>query len=116
MIDALLELPPHLSKRLSSALETGLLASPYSVGSLRSVLGLKDGGESVVDGLLALERLGITGHAAAAWIKTLEEMASRRNKPDLVWSGPEVPGLHARDCAASTTFAGQRQLFLPAKG
>lgn len=97
MIDALLELPPHLSKRLSSALEAGLLASPYSIGSLRSVLGLKDGGESVVEALLALERLGITGLAAAAWIRTVEEVASRTMKPDLVWSGPEVPGLHARD-------------------
>ena len=27
----------------------------------------------------------------------VEEAISRTPRPDLVWSGPEVPGLHARD-------------------
>ena len=47
--------------------------------------------------LLELERLGISGPAAAAWIRTVDEAVSRTPRPDLVWSGPEVPGLHARD-------------------
>ena len=34
---------------------------------------------------------------AAAWLRTIDDAASRTRKPDLVWSGPEVPGLHARD-------------------
>jgi phosphatidylserine/phosphatidylglycerophosphate/cardiolipin synthase-like enzyme len=47
--------------------------------------------------LLELGRLGISGPAAAAWLRTIAQAASRTPRPDLVWSGPEVPGLHARD-------------------
>ena len=97
MIAALLDLPAHLRKRLASALESRLFAPPYSVTSLRSVLGIREGGNDVVGALLELERLGISGLAAAAWIRTVEEATSRTPRPDLVWSGPEVPGLHARD-------------------
>lgn len=97
MIGALLDLSAHLRKRLSSALESGLLATPYSVASLQSVAGIQEGGENVIGALLELGRLGISGPAAAAWIRTVEEATSRTPRPDLVWSGPEVPGLHARD-------------------
>ena len=97
MIDALLDLPDHLRRRLASALDSGLLAAPYSAVTLQSVLGMQDGAEDVVGALLGLERLGVAGPAAAAWIRTVEEAASRTPRPDLVWSGPEVPGLHARD-------------------
>ncbi len=44
-----------------------------------------------------LERMGVSGPASAAWIRTVEEATARMPSPDLVWSGPEVPGLHARD-------------------
>jgi len=97
MIDALLDLPAHLRKRLASALESGSLATPYSAASLGSVLGGRERGEGVVGALLELERLGVSGPAAAAWIRTVDESTSRIPSPDLVWSGPEVPGLHARD-------------------
>lgn len=97
MTAALLDLPAHLRKRLVSALESRLFAPPYCVTSLRSVLGIREGGNDVVGALLELERLGTSGLAAAAWIRTVEEATSRTPRPDLVWSGPEVPGLHARD-------------------
>ena len=98
MIDALLDLPAHLRERLASALESGLLAAPYSAASLRSVLGIGEGGEDVVGALLELERLGI----CRAGCRRLDpdrraRPTSRTPRPDLVWSGPEVPGLHARD-------------------
>lgn len=96
-IEALLDLPVHLRKRLASALESGLLSPPCSLGSLRSALGLRDGGEEVREALAELERLGISGRAAGAWIRGLDLVASRAPRPDLVWSGPEVAGLHARD-------------------
>jgi len=64
---------------------------------LQSALGLRAGGEEVAAALGDLERLGISGAAAAAWIRELEAVALRSPSPDLVWSGPEVPGLHARD-------------------
>ncbi len=56
-----------------------------------------EGGEDVAAALLELEQLGISGSAIAAWIRTVEEATARTPRPDLVWSGPEVPGLHARD-------------------
>ena len=41
--------------------------------------------------------MGIEGKGAAAWLRALRQATARTPKPDLVWSGPEVPGLHARD-------------------
>jgi len=97
MIEALLDLPSHLRERLASALEAGLLGSPLTAAALGSVLGTAEDGEDVVAALLELERLGVPGRGAAAWIRTVERGAARIPKADLVWSGPEVPGLHARD-------------------
>ena len=97
MTEALFGLPAHVRRRLVGALESGSLTTPCSPASLRAVLGLRDGGEDVVAALSELERLEISGRAAAAWIRTVEGALSRRPSPDLVWSGPEVAGLHARD-------------------
>ena len=97
MIDDLLDLPEHVRKRLSCALESGLLAPPYSAASLRSVLGVGGGNQNVAEILNDFGRLGLSATAAAAWIRTVDEATSRIPRPDLVWSGPEVPGLHARD-------------------
>ena len=97
MIEALVGLPTHLRKRLASALESGLLTPPYSTMSLQSVLGSREGDQDLLGALRELEQMGISGLAAAAWMRTVEEVTSRTPQPDLVWSGPEVPGLHARD-------------------
>jgi phosphatidylserine/phosphatidylglycerophosphate/cardiolipin synthase-like enzyme len=97
MIKALFDQPSHRRQRIASALESGLLAAPYPAASLRSLLRMYEGVEGVAGALLELERLGISGTAAAAWIRTVDEMTVRTQQPDLVWSGPEVPGLHARD-------------------
>lgn len=97
MIDALLALPTHLRKRLAGALECGVLASPYSVASLHSVLGIQEVGDEVAGALLEMESWGISGPAAAAWLRTIDEALAKKPRLDLVWSGPEVPGLHARD-------------------
>mgnify|MGYP000160611052 CR=1 FL=1 len=97
MIDALLDLSAHLRERLASALESGLLALPCSAAALRSVLGTAEAGDGVVGALVELERQGVPGPAAAAWIRSLEHAIARVRRPELVWTGPEVPGLHARD-------------------
>jgi phosphatidylserine/phosphatidylglycerophosphate/cardiolipin synthase-like enzyme len=97
MIEFLLEFPTYRRIQLAAALEAGLLTKPYSTVSLQSVLGLRDGAEKIVGALLELDRLGIAGPAAGAWIRTVDKVTSRTMPPDLVWSGPEVPGLHARD-------------------
>ena len=97
MTKALFSLPSHLRHRLAGALESGLLGSPCSLVSLRSALGLGDGGEDIVAALERLESVGISGSAVATLIRTVDQAVSRAPMPDLVWSGPEVPGLHARD-------------------
>ena len=97
MTDALLDLPSHLQDRLVSALESGLLGPSPTVASLRSVLGNPEGAEDLVASLLELGRLGISGAAAGAWLRTVQHAVTRTGMPDLVWSGPEIPGLHARD-------------------
>ena len=97
MIDALLDLSSHLRERLASALDSGLVSLPPTLASLHSVLGDRAGAEGVIAPLLELERLGISGPAAAAWLRTVSHASARTQKPDLVWSGLEVPGLHARD-------------------
>ena len=83
MINALLELPPHLRARLASALESGLLADPVSVAGLGIVLGTFDGEERVLGALCELEKFGITGPGAAAWIRTLDQAIARPAKPDV---------------------------------
>jgi hypothetical protein len=61
------------------------------------VLGYPEDVGGLVAALLELAQLGVTGPAAAACLQTIARAAVRTPKPDLVWSGPEVPGLHARD-------------------
>jgi len=82
---------------LASALESGQVAPPFSGASLRSALGPLDHPDEVIGALNSLGKMGITGLACAAWIRTVAEIDSRRPRPDFVWSGPEVSGLHARD-------------------
>jgi phosphatidylserine/phosphatidylglycerophosphate/cardiolipin synthase-like enzyme len=97
MIAAFLALPSHLRTRLTSALAAGLLPKPCTAASVRTALGLGEHSDGIVEALLELERIGINGLGAAAYIRGLEEATFRALRPDLVWSGPEVPGLHARD-------------------
>jgi phosphatidylserine/phosphatidylglycerophosphate/cardiolipin synthase-like enzyme len=97
VIDALLDVPPYLRERLASALKSGLISAPYSVASLRAVLAHQEGIDNVLRTLIELDHLGLSGSAAAELIRTLERVQARTSRPDLVWSGPDVPGLHARD-------------------
>ena len=64
---------------------------------LESVLGNLDDVDAVRLAIQELEHLGIVGNGAAAWIRLSDAIEQRTAKPDLVWSGPEVPGVHARD-------------------
>jgi phosphatidylserine/phosphatidylglycerophosphate/cardiolipin synthase-like enzyme len=96
--DALLSLPTHLRRRLAAALDSGFLDTTSSATALRTTLGVQGGDEeSLLAVLLAWRNLGVTGPAAAAWLRSLDRLAGRFSSPDFVWSGPEVPGLHARD-------------------
>jgi phosphatidylserine/phosphatidylglycerophosphate/cardiolipin synthase-like enzyme len=93
----LLELPSHLRQRLVRALETGQLGAPYSAMAVRNALGGVGEPAGVLDELQRLHDRGINGTAAAYAIKLAAQAESSISRPDLVWSGPEVRGLHARD-------------------
>lgn len=95
MTTALVSLPAHVRARLASALETGVLAPPYTPAALALVTGSPD--PAALDALQELAAQGIEGHAAAALLRMLDEALARTPSPDFVWSGPEVHGLHARD-------------------
>jgi phosphatidylserine/phosphatidylglycerophosphate/cardiolipin synthase-like enzyme len=97
MIDALLDLPAHLRERLAGALESGLIVLPTSAAALRSVLGSAVGCDAVAAALAEAGRAGVSAPVVAAWLRSLERAAARVRPPQLVWTGPEVPGLHARD-------------------
>jgi hypothetical protein len=97
VIDPLIDLPAHVRERLATALETGLVPAEPSAAALRSVLGGVEAIEPVATALGTLGRMGVPGRAVALWIRSLAEVAARLRRPDLVWSGPEIPGLHARD-------------------
>ena len=94
--DAILGLPNHLRARLASALDAGLVSADSSTVSLGSTLGLQEGAKDVLADIASLDRMGVSGRAAAAWIRTMEQASARIRAPELVWSGPQVPGVHAR--------------------
>jgi phosphatidylserine/phosphatidylglycerophosphate/cardiolipin synthase-like enzyme len=97
MIDHLLDLPPHQRTRLLAALETGQLTPPFTPAALRAALGPCQNPHHLIDALTTLTQMGMPAPACAAWIRTLAERDIRRPKPDLVWSGPEAPGLYSRN-------------------
>ena len=90
-------LPAHLRKRLADAYETEMLPDAPSPVALRSVLGMRDGTDELRADLIELASIGISGSAVAAWVRSLDQVVGGAPPLDLVWSGPEVPGLHARD-------------------
>ena len=96
MIDALLALPTHVRSRLSSALESGLLAPPYSATAVRATVGAEHRG-AILQVLREWEGIGVSPEAGVIWLNTLARAAERAPAPDFVWTGPEVVGLHARD-------------------
>jgi phosphatidylserine/phosphatidylglycerophosphate/cardiolipin synthase-like enzyme len=96
MIAPLLDLPSHVRQRLVRALETGQLGAPYSEMAVRSALGGGGESRSVCDELQRLHNRGINGAAVAYAIDIAAQAAASVLRPDLVWSGPEVRGLHAR--------------------
>ena len=97
MIDAIQHLPPHLRARVQQGLKTGNISPPYTIVALNAALNTHDDLQGAVDALNELEALGVGGPAAADILEALDKAASETNATDLVWSGPEVPGLHARD-------------------
>lgn len=68
-----------------------------SVSALQASVGDSKYHAQLVAALREMGELGVSGHAAAAWIRSLARADARVPRADLVWSGPEVPGVQARD-------------------
>lgn len=96
MIEALLDLPPHVRERLAVALESGLLSPTAPDIALQSVLGNSEWTSQVSKTLSGLASFNLSGATVAAWIRSLGKAEARAPRADLVWSGPAVPGVHAR--------------------
>ena len=90
-------LPAHLRRRLANAFDTGLLPEAPTQVALEAVLGPSVDATGSLAELEALAGIGIRGRAVAAWLQTVDEASNQAPAVDLVWSGPEVPGLHSRD-------------------
>lgn len=99
MTDAILRLAPHTRRRLADSLASGQLDDPSPI-ALEMALGQGEDLDGVLKDLQGLEAKGISRGAAAMWIESLDQALARQVRPDLVWSGEEIPGLHARDTRA----------------
>ena len=98
MIEDFLELPSHRRRRLADALDAQFLDLSSSPDAVWATLGLSDDDiKRVMAALREWQRLEISSAAAAAWIRSLEQVVARVAAPDFVWSGPKVPGLYSRD-------------------
>lgn len=115
MIDPLLALPTHLRERLARALDSGQISPPYTRGGVRAALNNSEGIEAVRAALERLAERGISGSAVALSLDVAARTAASLDRPELVWSGPEVPGLHARDTRRvyeELVAAAQRSIWL----
>jgi PLD-like domain len=93
---SLLDLPSYLRQRLVRALETGVLAPPYSELAVRGALGGDIAAAALCAELQALDHRGIGGPSIAFALGLAADARASIDRPDLVWSGESVPGLHAR--------------------
>lgn len=97
MTEALLALPPAVRERLRTTLQSGFLAPPYDNAAVRAELDCGDDEAGTIgEALRGLDRLGVPPAGCAEWLRAFEETMRSVPGPDLVWSGPEVPGLRGR--------------------
>jgi hypothetical protein len=97
MIDGLLALPSRLRWALIEALDSGYLALPCSPAGLAHALGAADLPASASLSLAELHSQGASAALIAAWLRSLETARAQVRTPELVWTGPSAPNLHARD-------------------
>ena len=74
----------------------GFLEPPYALATLGSIVGHTHR-QVALDGLVALSEGGIQGRGVVTWLESIETVRQEVPRPSLVWTGPEVTGLHARD-------------------
>lgn len=96
MIEPLLELDPGARERMAHALASGALPLRASRMAFRSCVGV-DATDELMSTLIALEEQGLDPRSASVLVRSIDALNSRNRKPDLVWSGPDAPGVYARN-------------------
>lgn len=96
MTTPLLDLPSYQRQRLVTALRTKALVPPYLDVAVISTIGTGTDAAAVATELRALDTQGIGGAAIAYALTLAGEAGAGVHRPDLVWSGETVPGVHAR--------------------
>ena len=96
MTRPLLELAPYQRQKLVDALRTKALAPPYVDMAVGAAIGLGVDAAGVAEELRALDAQGVGGAAVAYALTLAGEVGASVHRPDLVWSGAAVPGVHAR--------------------
>lgn len=91
-----LDLPSHLRRRLIRALKTGMVGPPYAEVGVQTALDGSVDAAAICAELARLEQKGIGGAAVAFALEMAATAAASVPRPDLVWSGEDVPGVHAR--------------------
>jgi len=94
--NAILQIAPYIRDRLIRSLETGLAPFPCTAAGLRSALGGVELEQISIDAINSVAKFGLNGIGTAAWIRSISEASKATPGPALVWSGPEVPGVHTR--------------------
>lgn len=96
MTTPLLDLPSYQRQKLVTALRTKALAPPYLDVAVISTIGAGTAAAAVAAELRTLDTRGIGGAAIAYALTLAGEASASVHRPDLVWSGETVPGVHAR--------------------
>jgi len=97
VIEDAISLPPDVRNRLISALESRQVREPVTKMSLLRVLGDSELADQVFCWLQSLAEQGVNLAGAAYALECVGASERRVAEPVLVWSGPEVMGVHSRD-------------------
>ncbi|HWK27760.1 MAG TPA: hypothetical protein VNS09_14425, partial [Solirubrobacter sp.] len=96
MTSPLLELASHQRQKLVGALKTKALAPPYLDIAVGAAIGPGADVAAIAEELRTLNAQGVGGAAIAYALTLAGEASASVHRPDLVWSGATVPGVHAR--------------------
>lgn len=92
----MMSLASYQRQKLTTALKTQALAPPYPDVAVGAAVGTDSDYAAIAAELRELDEQGV-GAAAVVYALTLAAQASASvHRPDLVWSGASVPGVHAR--------------------
>lgn len=97
MIEPLLALPPNIALALAGALELGTIRAPFTRASVGTTVRDDAMVDGIVAALTALQGSGASGQSTGTWLRALVASRRRVPSPSLVWSGPQVAGLHQRE-------------------